>query len=153
LLFFASTLPNGIRLVELPSEVDSVEIVAGYTAGGLTGLTSTAAGKSFLMDAYAAGAKITFIDEPDRTAVRITAPKWAMPMLTDRLPAFFREVPSEVHAERKAAARDFRSSVEDEIRNALLGYNSPSVDYATGDAFVLISAPAPGALREALAAV
>ena len=45
LLFFASTLPNGIRLVELPAEGDSVEILAGYTSGGLTDLASTAAAR------------------------------------------------------------------------------------------------------------
>src|SRR5262249_33626523 len=109
--------------------------------------------KAFLMDAYAAGAKITFIDEPDRTAVRITAPLWALPMLTDRLPALFREVPAEVQNESKTGAKDFRSSVEDEIRSALLGYNPQTMNYATGDAFVLISAPPPASLREALAAI
>ena len=77
LLFFPSTLPNGIRLVELPAGADSVEIVAGYTSGGLTRLGATPGAKSLLFDAYAVGAKIDFINDLDRTAVRFTAPKWA----------------------------------------------------------------------------
>jgi hypothetical protein len=90
LLFFASTLPNGIRLVELPAEGENVEIVAGYTVGGLTGFASTPSFRSLLQDAYAVGTDVTFIAEPDRTALRITVPKWALSMVTDRLPALFR---------------------------------------------------------------
>ena len=152
LLFFASTLPNGVRLVELPSDVDSTEIIAGYTSGGLTGFTSTPAAKALLLDAYAAGGKIAFVNDLDRTALRITAPKWALPMLTDRLPALFREVPKE---EMGAApgSQDFKTKVEEEIRNALLGPSSPTPDYATDMAFVLISGPAPPSLRDGLAAI
>ena len=48
LLFFASTLPNGIRLAELPSDGDHIEIIAGYTSSGLNGFFSTAAARAFL---------------------------------------------------------------------------------------------------------
>ena len=74
-LFFAATLPNGIRLVGLPASGDSVQIVVGYTSGGLTDFTSTPAANSLLLTAYAVGSKIEFVDELDRTAIRITAPK------------------------------------------------------------------------------
>ena len=65
LLFSPSTLPNGIRLVELPAGADSVEIVAGYTTGGLTGFAASSAAKSFMLDAYAVGATVDFIEEID----------------------------------------------------------------------------------------
>ena len=38
LLFIPATLPNGIRLIELPSNADTVEIIAGYDEPGLTDL-------------------------------------------------------------------------------------------------------------------
>lgn len=150
LLFFASTLPNGIRLAELPAEGNSVEIVAGYTAGRLTGLTETAAAKSLLMAATAAGGRIDFIDEVGRTAVRITIPSWALPMLAERLPAFFQQA---AVVQPAGPPQDFRSKVEQEIRNALLGPDRSPAAYATGDAFVLLSSPPPDSLREALAAI
>ena len=152
LLLFAATLPNGLRLVELPPEGDSVEIVAGYTSGGLTGFASTAAAKSLLVDAYAAGANIDFINELDRTAFRIRVPKWALAMITDRLPALFTEVPTG-DVEAAPSSPDFRAKVEDEIRNALLGPAGPAIGYATDDAFILTSALPPDSLREALAAI
>jgi len=155
LLFLPSTLANGIRLVELPPEGESVEIVAGYTSGGLTGLSSTAAAKSLLMDAYAAGAAIDFIQDMDRTALRITAPNWATPMLIDHLPELFREIPKD-NAEATTApvpGNDFRSKVEEEIRSALLGPMPSRRSYATDDGFVLISAPVPASLRDALASI
>jgi hypothetical protein len=153
LLFFASTLPNGIRLVELPSEGDSVQIVAGYTTRGLSGLDSTTAAKSLLFDAYAAGGSIGFVNELDRTGVRLTIPKWALPEVLEHLPAFFSEVP-QGDKSSDIASPDFRANVEEEIRSALLGAeeNAPA-QYATDNAFVLISEPAPGSLRDALAAI
>jgi hypothetical protein len=157
LLFFASTLPNGIRLVELPAGGDTAEIVAGYTTGGLTGLASTAAAKSLLLEAYAAGAKIDFIDELDRTALRITGPKWAVSMLAERLPAFFKEIPIGDKGDKGSdpSSPEFQAKVEEEIRGALLGSMSTiaSSEYATGDAFVLISAPIPSSLRDGLAGI
>jgi hypothetical protein len=149
-LFFAATLPNGIRLVELPASGDSVQIVVGYTSGGLTGFTSTPAANSLLLTAYTVGSKIEFVDEPDRTAIRITAPKWSLPLLADRLAPLFRD---EGAAPSPPPANDFRAKVEDEIRNALLGPKSATRDYGTDNSFVLISEPLPNALREALAAI
>jgi hypothetical protein len=153
LLLFASTLPNGIRLVELPSTADSVEIVAGYTAGGLTDFDSAPATKSLLLDAYAAGGKIDFIEERDRTAVRIIAPSWALPMLSDRLPALFKESAGRGTNPQTSFPDDFRAKVEEEIHGALLGQTLPRTAYATDDAFILISAPASNALRAALEAI
>jgi hypothetical protein len=155
LLFFASTLPNGIRLVEIPSERESVEIVAGYTSGELAGFTSTAGAVALLFDAYASGARIEFIDERDRTALRITAPKWSLPVLTERLPALFTDIPEgDVGAAPSSpSAPDFRAKVEEEIRNALLGPDPHAGGYTTENAFVLISAPPPASLRDALSAI
>jgi hypothetical protein len=150
LLFFASTLPNGIRLVELPAGPDSIEIVAGYTSGGLTGFVSTQGAKSLLREAYAAGATIDLINELDRTALRVTAPKWALPMLTDRLPGLFRDVGA---APSSPLPVDFREKVEEEIRSALLGPGAQPEAYSTDDAFILISAPVSDSLSEMLRAI
>ena len=150
LLFFASTMPNGIRLVELPAGPDSIEIVAGYTSGGLTGFVSTEGARSLLRDAYAAGATIDFINEVDRTALRITAPKWALPMLMDRLPDLFRAVGA---AASSPSPVDFREKVEEEIRSALLGAGAQPAAYLTDDAFILISAPVSDSVREMLQAI
>jgi len=147
LLFFASALPNGIRLVELPVGPDSIEIVAGYTSGGLTGFVSTEGARSLLRDAYAAGATIDSINEVDRTALRITAPKWALPMLTDRLPDLFRDVGA---APSSPSPVDFREKVEEEIRSALLGVGTQPAAYLTDDAFILISASVLDSVREML---
>jgi hypothetical protein len=153
LLIFASTLTNGIRLVELPAAGDSVEIVAGYHSAGLASFASTAAAKALLLDAYAAGATLEFINDLDRTAIRIVTPKWALPMLTERLPALFREVPGDEGAAPSSPSNDFRSKVEEEVRNALLGPPHSARAYSTEDAFVLISGQPPASLREALAAI
>ena len=153
LLFFASTLPNGIRLVELPAEGDSVQIVAGYTAGGLKDLATTSAAKEILFKAYAAGGTLEIVNELDRTALRISAPKWSLPALADSLPALFKDVPKKGDEGSDPSSPDFRARVEEEIRSALLGQISESAEYATGDAFVLISAPVPNSLRDALAAI
>jgi hypothetical protein len=154
LLFFVSTLPNGIRLGELPADGDGVEIVAGYTLGDLAAFTSTAAARSLLFDVYAAGGHIDFINELDRTAVRIKAPVWAFPLLADRLPALFEQIPqSEPSDSLRSAEPSFRTIVEEEIRSALLGPTLPRIDYATGNAFILISASVPDSLRDRLAAI
>jgi hypothetical protein len=151
LLFFASTLPNGIRLNDLPAEGNSIEIVAGYTIGGLKDLFSTPAANALLLDTYAAGGNIEYINDSGRTAFRITAPKWALPVLAQRLPALFREVPPKQVA--ATLSPDFREKVEEEIRGALLGASEPDLDYATDEAFILISGPAPNSLRDAVASI
>jgi hypothetical protein len=151
-LFFASTLPNGVRVGELPASGDSIEIVAGYTSGGLTDLTSTAAAKALLLDSYAVGGKIQFISELDRTALRMTVPQWAAPALFDDLPAFFQQVPEGDNGSHPSSP-DFREKVEEEIRSALLGSQAASSGYTTENAFLLISSAVPSKLREALAAI
>ena len=101
-LFLASTLPNGIELVEVPPQGDSVEIVAGYASGGLTGFASISAARSLALTAYAAGGDLKFFDEFERTGLRITAPPWAAGMFTDQLAALFKEIPKEDPAPAQA---------------------------------------------------
>jgi len=153
LLFLASTLSNGIRLVELSAQENVVEIVVGYTSGELKGFPSTAAANILLFDAYAAGGNIAIIHERDRIALRITAPKWSLPVLSERLPALFKELPPPDKGAAAPSSPDFVARIEEEIRNALLGPAGPVVDYATGDAFILISEPVPASLRDALGAI
>jgi hypothetical protein len=153
LLFFASALPNGIRIDSLPAGSDAVEIVAGYASGGLADFSSTGAAKALLVDAYAVGGDIQFLNEIDRTAVRIVAPSWSAPVLFEHLPGLFKDVPSEDAGNSPVTAADFRARVEEEIRDALLGANVSEPEYATGDAFVLSSVPAPKSLLDALAAI
>jgi hypothetical protein len=153
LLFFASTLPNGIRLIELPSQPDSIEIVAGYTSAGMADFTSTRAAQALLYDAYAVGAHIDLVEEFDRTALRITAPKWSLPVLSSRVSALFQDIPKQNDGEAAASPLDFREKVEEEIRGALLGAGEANAGYSTENAFVLMSEPPPSSLREALAAI
>jgi hypothetical protein len=107
----------------------------------------------FLRDAYAAGGVITFIDELDRTAIRIAAPKWSLPIFVKSLPALFEGDNGAAPTSPMAARPSFRANVEEEVRTALLGLDVEKTEYATGDAFVLISARAPESLRQALAAI
>jgi hypothetical protein len=139
-------------LVELPAVGESVQIVAGYTAGNLAGFASTAGAQSLLLDAYAAGGQIDFVNELDRTAIRITAPRWAMSMLTDHVADLFKDVPT-IEERSTQSAADFRAKVEEEIRSALLGSPVPTSGYMTDQAFVLTSAPIPNNLRDRLAAI
>ncbi len=151
-LFLASTLPNGIQLLEIPSQGDSVEIVAGYASGGLTGFSSIPAARSLALTAYAAGGDLKFFDEFERTGLRIIVPRWAAGMFTDQLSPLFKEIPGEGHA-APGANEDFRGKVEEEIRSALLETVSRTEEYATDRAFVLFPGPVPDALRESLAGI
>ena len=121
--------------------------------GGLSDLTSTAAGKSLLLDAYAVGGKIQFISEFDRTALRLTVPQWGAALVTGDLPAFFKQIPEARDRGTDLPVPDFRAKVEEEMRSALLGPAGAPSDYATEDAFVLSSAPLPAAVRDAIAAI
>ena len=155
LLFFASTLPNGIRVGDLPDRQDSVEILAGYASGGLTDFESTSAADAFVRTVYAAGGSIQFLNELDRTAMRIVIPAWAAPPVFDEIPSLFKEIPSGDKGSDPSspAPLDFRGKVESEIRDALLGAAFSEADYATGDAFVLSSTAPPKSLLDALAAI
>ena len=57
-LFLTTTLPNGIRLIDLPARGDSIEIIAGYDEPALTSLISTPAARSLIFNAYVAGGEI-----------------------------------------------------------------------------------------------
>jgi hypothetical protein len=155
LLFFASTLPNGIRVGDLPERQDSVEIVAGYASGGLTDFESAPAADAFLRTVYAAGGSIQFVNELDRTAIRIVVPAWAAAPVFDELPSLFKEIQSGDKGSDPStpAPLDFRGKVESEIREALLGATYSEADYATGDAFVLSSTAPPKSSVDALAAI
>ena len=150
-LFSTTTLPNGIRLIELPANGDSAEIIAGYDEAGLTGLREMPALRLLIFNGYAAGGDIQFIQEQDRTAVRFTIPRWALPMLANpQLASLLKDVPAR---NESSEATGFRAKVEEEVRSALLGVEAQPVEYATDDAFIAISAPIPSELREALAAI
>ena len=155
LLVFPATLPNGIRLIELPSTADSVEIIAGYDEPGLNDLLSTSASQTLIFNTYAAGGETQLINQQDRTAIRFVVPGWALPMLTDQqLSNLFKEVPKSTDASMVAPANvDFRAKVEEEIRSALLPSQNESQAYSTDDAFIAISAPISKTLRDALAAI
>ena len=156
-LFIPATLPNGIRLIELPSNGDTIEIIAGYDEPGLTDLISTAGARTLIFNTYAAGGETQLIDQEDRTALRLVLPRWALPMLADQqLSGLFTDVPKPTEASTSAVStpeQDFRAKVEDEIRSALLAVQSDPQEYSTRDAFVAISGPMTETLRDALAAV
>jgi len=149
LLFLSASLPNGIRLAEIPADGAAAQIVVGYAAGGLTGLSSAKAERPLELTAYAAGGNIEFFEELGRTGFRITVPQWAGPMFADPLGAFFREVPEE-KGNAKRSSDDFRARVEDEIRDTLLGYARQIPDYSTDKAFLLMTGPIPENLQRRL---
>jgi hypothetical protein len=156
-LFFPATLSNGIRLIELPSTADRVEIIAGYDEPRLNDLASTAASRALIFSTYAAGGEIQFINQQDRTALRLVLPRWALPMLRDeQLSNLFKEVPKSTDESSAALASshaDFRAKVEEEIRSALLTNVREPQGYSTDDAFIAMSAPISETLRNALAGI
>jgi hypothetical protein len=150
-LFSPAALPNGIQLIEVPGQGTVAEIVAGYASGGLTGFASIEAARSLELTAYAAGGRLEYFSEFERTGLRITVPPWAAPMFANQLPALFKEVPP--GGPPPAKAGDFRAQVEEEVRNALLGPPAEPAQYATDRAFVVFPGPIPNSLSEGLAAI
>jgi hypothetical protein len=131
------TLPNGIRVVELPPQVDSFEIVAGYevensalSSAVSSFLLSTKPVRTMAVAAYGAGGQVEAISESSRIGIRITGPAWAKPLIDEQLPAFFAQTADtspELIARAAAIASDadrpdFRTEVEDDLRAALLGF-------------------------------
>ena len=157
LLFIPLTLPNGIRLIELPSNGDRVEIIAGYDEPGLTDFISTAAARTLIFNTYAAGGEIQIVSQQDRTALRLILPQWALSMLTaQQLSNLLTEVPKSTAASISAAPapdQGFRAGVEEEIRRALLTNQSETQEYSTDDAFVAVSTPITDTLRDALSGI
>jgi len=156
LLLSSATLPNGIRLIELPQTTDSVEIIAGYDEPGLTGLAATSAARTLIFNAFAAGGSIQSINDHDRTALRLTVPKWALTMFTDQhLSGLFKDIPKDNEKVERPdrLLPDFRAEVDEEIRSALLGADNRPEQYGTADGFLAVSAPIPDTLRDALAAI
>ena len=150
-LISASTLPNGIRLIELPARGDTVEIIAGYDEGGLTGLASVPGARQVIFRTFATGGDLRLLNQQDRTALQLTVPRWAVPLIADgQLANLLKDVPRETVV---PPMTDFRSKVEEEIRLALLGPQAQQPEYATSDAFVAMSGQIPDAVRDALAAI
>jgi hypothetical protein len=152
IIFFSATLPNGIRLIELPQEGTAVEITAGYTSGGLAELAATSSARSLTLTAYSAGGSIEVLQERDRTGMRMRVPDWASSAVADRVAALFTEVPA---AQTNIApnGQDFRAKVEEEIRNALIEAVPAEDGYATDRAFVLFSGTIPSGLVDKLNAI
>src|SRR5262245_15772757 len=142
----AEVLPNGVRIDEIPSSDDRFELIVGYQAGirsetrGLSGLSSivghflasSVPARSIAVAAYGAGGEVEFLNEVDRTALRVAVPAWAKPMILDQITAYLEQSPianSDLVARVVSAAlqgageRDsqFRAKVQDEIRVGLLG--------------------------------
>ncbi len=157
LLFSTATLPNGIKLIELPEHGDMVEIIAGYDETGPNSLVSSVAARPLIFNTYAVGGSMEVLNQLDRSALRFIIPRWALPLLADQqLAALFKEVPNQIAASGStvpAARNDFRAKVEEEIRSALLGPQSESLEYATDDGFIAISASIYETLRDAMAAI
>jgi hypothetical protein len=155
LLLLPLTLPNGMRLIELPAaDPETAEIIVGYDEPNLNDLASTAGAQTLLYKTYAAGGQMEMIQQQDRTALRLTFPKWAVPIMADQdLAKFFVDVPKATRPTTAAADGDFRSHVEDEIRSALLPAQNEPQEYSSDDAFVAVSAPVSEALRDALSAI
>jgi predicted Zn-dependent peptidase len=95
-------------------------------------LQSTPAARSLALAAYGSGGSVEFLDEPDRTALRIRVPSWAAPMVVNAAAAFFAATPDKdrnvvdrarasVLANASEQATEFRAKVEAEIRIDLLG--------------------------------
>ena len=129
-------LPNGIRVIDMPSSSDSFEIVAGYQVRNSplrsiisTFLLSTDSARSMALAAYAAGGEVRPSADLESAAIRIKGPAWVRPSIEKYLAEFLAETPQEnaelvARAIAAAAARpagDFRSKVESELRAAVLG--------------------------------
>ena len=139
------SLPNGIRFGEFSVPSDRFEMVVGYESGvrnetqGASGLAtivsrvlaSSPPARSLALAVYAAGGDVEFISELDRTAVRVSVPEFAKPMVLEQIaPLLAAMTPrdaGQIESARQAALQaarsreqEFRSKVEDEIRIALL---------------------------------
>src|SRR5262245_58671956 len=142
----AEVLSNGVRIDEIPASDDRFELIVGYHAGlrgetrGLSGLSSivghllasTVPARSIAVAAYGAGGEVEFLNELDRTALRVSVPAWAKSTILEQVAAYLEQSPSnnsELIARalsatlQGAAERDsqFRAKVQDEIRVGLLG--------------------------------
>ena len=185
LILFSDLAPSGERF----------EIVIGYQAGirnetsGRSGmasvvsrfLASTPAARSLALGAFASGGSVQFIDELDRTAMRVSVPGWARPMVVDQILSYFAETPGRypdlvgraLHSALDSAAPN---KPEDEIRLALMGshpYHHPAEgwksdveqltadditrffneNYGTDRAFLLMTGSVPLELQQRLLAL
>ena len=170
------TLANGIRVVELPAEPSSFEIVAGYQVENSpiaavlsTFFIATGSARRMAVAAYGAGGQIQLISDHNLTAVRVTGPGWARPAIENELANFFMETPEKnpelvvraLATMRAQPAPDFRATVEEELRAAVLGERantrnaSPAdvdqfftANYGTDRAFVLTSGSVSSLLEQ-----
>ncbi|HLQ77816.1 MAG TPA: hypothetical protein VK210_10700, partial [Terriglobia bacterium] len=154
LLAGGSTLPNGIRVYEIPLEGrdnHSFEVIAGYRTGvrnemkgtgGLaavvsTFLRSTPSARAMAVAAYGAGGEIEFFSDLDRTGVRLKMPDWARPMVEESISEFLSETPQknpalvdraldDVRSRTASVPADVRFRIEEQFRIALLGQEAKS---------------------------
>lgn len=152
LLALSLTLPNGIRLIELPPAGESVEIVAGYETGPSAPSSPSETMRRLALNAYAAGGSVEELKESGRTGFRLRVPSWAMPAVTAGIADYFRQVPRPADPAARSGG-DFRTRVEAEIRTALLGADADIPDFSTDRAFVVISGAAPMELTRELGSI
>jgi len=62
-LFLPLTLPNGMRVIELPASTDKVELLVGYDEPGLADIASTGAARTLLFNTYATGGEMEIINQ------------------------------------------------------------------------------------------
>jgi len=143
-----STLPNGIRVLELSGSVDggnSFELFVGYRTSGLQDvagsrammevvdafLKSTSSVRAMEVAAYGAGGKVEYLSDLDRTGLRLKMPVWAGPMVETAIVDFLSETPEKNPAlmdraledvrSRLPSSSDVRSQVEKQFQIAMLG--------------------------------
>ncbi len=169
------TLANGIRFVDLPARTDSFEMILGYQVenGPLASMGSeflllTPSARAIALATYGAGGQVELLLDQNRTGIRISGPLWLKPLIERETVKFFSETPEQnpkliervVVDARFGKPPDFRRSVENELRAAVLGglesaSNNSSVgadqfieffrnNYGVDHAFVLSSTPLAG---------
>jgi hypothetical protein len=143
-----STLPNGMRVYEFNSDIDSTnsfQLTAGYRTDGLREvagarglaevvaafLKSTPSVRAIEIAAYGAGGTVEYFSDLDRTGIRLKMPKWAKPMVDRSISEFLSETPQknpelvdralEEIRSRMPSNVDVRAGVETQLRTALLG--------------------------------
>ncbi len=143
-----STLPNGIRVFEVTSNIDSsnsFELTAGYRTDGLQEiagarnltevvaafLKSTPSVRAIEIAAYGAGGTVEYFSDLDRTGIRLRMPNWARSMVERSIADFLSETPQkdpelvdralDEMRSRIPSSSDVRSGVETQFKIALMG--------------------------------
>jgi len=105
-----TTLPNGIRVYDLPRPAntgDSFEAIVGYRIGAriesdgtdtlaaavAAFLKSSPPARAMAVAAYGAGGEVEYFSDLERTGIRLKMPNWARPMVVDSIAEFLSETP------------------------------------------------------------